>query len=183
MGGLDRLERWTVRFTRTVAFLGLVALLALAAVILANAIMSKLFGRPLDGVVDWIKLIVAIAVSACIPAVLAMRGNITIRFAGHFLGPDRSKWLELFGAILTLVALVLLAWQLQVYVVELRETGETTENLGMPIAPWWQIVTALFYLSAVVQVLVIISILSAIASGRPLTDIAHMPVDLPDQSR
>ena len=180
-GRIARLERLTVRFTRIVAFLGLVALLALASVILANAVMSA-FGKPIDGVRDWIKLIVAIAVGACIPAVLAMRANITIRFVGHLIGTARSKWLEFFGAVLTLIALLLLVWQLQVYVIELRETGETTENLGMPIAPWWQGVTILFYLSVVVQCLVIVSIAAAILGRRPLSDFAHTPIDLPDET-
>ena len=72
-----------VKFTLIIAFLGLVALLSLAAIVLANAVMSKLFGQPIGGVVDWIRLIVANAVSACIPAVLAVRSNITIRFIGH----------------------------------------------------------------------------------------------------
>ncbi|MDH3233882.1 MAG: hypothetical protein OEQ29_10155, partial [Alphaproteobacteria bacterium] len=68
---MDRLERWTIPFTRMVAFLGLVALLALAAVILANAALSWLFTAPIDGVRDWVKLIVAIAIAACLPSVLA----------------------------------------------------------------------------------------------------------------
>jgi TRAP-type C4-dicarboxylate transport system permease small subunit len=178
---IDILEGWTIRFTRIVAFLGLIALLALAAVVLANALMSWVFVAPIDGVVDWIRLIVAIAVGACIPAVLAMRANITVGFVGHIIGPAGTKWLELFGAIATLIVLVLLAWQLQVYVIELFRSGETTENLGMPIGPWWQVVTALFYLSILVQLLVVVSIAHAIASGRPLPDHARPSIDDPGE--
>jgi TRAP-type C4-dicarboxylate transport system permease small subunit len=170
---MDRLERWTIPFTRMVAFLGLVALLALAAVILANAALSWLFTAPIDGVRDWVKLIVAIAIAACLPSVLAMRTNITIRFLGRITSPRGERILELFGAVVTLAALVLLAWQLQDYVIELRETGETTENLGMPIAPWWQGVTILFYLGVAIQALVVVSAVRDVARGR--TSPPHAP--------
>jgi TRAP-type C4-dicarboxylate transport system permease small subunit len=170
---MDRLERWTIPFTRMVAFLGLVALLALAAVILANAALSWLFTAPIDGVRDWVKLIVAIAIAACLPSVLATRQNITIRFLGRITSPRRERILELFGAVVTWLVLALLAWQLQDYVIELRETGETTENLGMPIAPWWQGVTILFYLGVAIQALVVVSAVRDVARGR--TSPPHAP--------
>lgn len=174
---MDRLERWTIPFTRMVAFLGLVALLALAAVILANAALSWLFTAPIDGVRDWVKLIVAIAIAACLPSVLATRQNITIRFLGRITSPRRERILELFGAVVTWLVLALLAWQLQDYVVELRETGETTENLGMPIAPWWQGVTILFYLGVAIQALVVVSAVRDVARGR--TSPPHAPAPPP----
>ena len=42
---LDGLERWAIRFTRIVAFLGLLALMALSTVILVNAAMRWLFSQ------------------------------------------------------------------------------------------------------------------------------------------
>ena len=180
---LDRLEGWTIPFTRFVAFLGLVALLALAAVILANAAMSWLFAAPLDGVRDWVKLIVAIAIAACLPSVLATRANITIRFLGKVMGSRSERMLELFGAIVTWAALAVLAWQLQSYVFELRSTGETTENLGMPIAPWWQGVTVLFYLSVAIQMLVVITAIRAIVRGESVPEHVHADVETSDSNR
>lgn len=172
---MDRLESWTIPFTRMVAFLGLVALLALAAVILANAALSWLFTAPIDGVRDWVKLIVAIAIAACLPSVLATRANITIRFLGRVTSPRGERILELFGAVITLVALAVLAWQLQDYVFELRSTGETTENLGMPVAPWWQVVTVLFYLGVTIQALVVVSNLRSVMRGSSVP--RHAPAD------
>jgi len=167
---IDSLERWAIRFTRIVAFLGLVALLSLAAVILANAAMRWLFAAPIDGVRDWYKLIIAIAVSSCIPAVMAERQNIVVRFVGRTIKGRGEVALELFGALVTLGFLVLLAWQLQVVVGEFWRSGETTEMLGFKIAPWWQVVTILFYLSVAVQFVVIVSLIAALIAGRPLPD-------------
>ncbi len=163
--GVSRLHGATIRFTRIVAFVGLLALLALAAVILANALLAWLFNAPIDGVRDWVRLIVAVAVGACIPAVLATRQNITIRFVGKLLGKRGEVVLELFGALITWLVLAVLAWQLQIYVIELFRDGETTENLGMPVGPWWQAVTVLFYLSVVVQTLIVASLCQLLIRG------------------
>jgi TRAP-type C4-dicarboxylate transport system permease small subunit len=177
---MDRLERWTIPFTRMIAFLGLVALLALAGVILANAALSWLFAAPIDGVRDWVKLIVAIAIAACLPSVLATRANISIRFLGRLISARGERILELFGAAVTMAALAVLAWQLQDYVFELRRTGETTENLGMPIAPWWQVVTVLFYLGVAIQGLVVVSAARAMIRGSAIP--RHAPAAPPPVS-
>ena len=59
--------------------------------------------------------------------------------------------------------------------IELRSDGETTENLGMPIAPWWQVVTVLFYLGVAVQALVVVSNLRSVLRGSAIP--RHAPAD------
>lgn len=158
LAGLDRLA---LRATRWIAFVGLVALLAFAAITLANSAM-RYFGAPITGVRDFEKLIIAVAVAACIPAVMAARQNIAIR---AFRGPV-GRALDLMGAVLGLAALGVLAWELQRYVGGLRRSGETTDTLGMPIALWWQAVALLFMLATLVQALVVASMAAALATGR-----------------
>lgn len=163
--GLYRLERLTIRVARVVAVLGLFALLALAVLILANATMRWLFAAPIEGVRDWVKLVVAVAIGSCLPATLALRQNVTIRFVGHMLQTRGRNGLELFGALATLIMFGVLAWQLQVWTLELRSLGDTTENIGMKIWPWWQGVTVLFYFTVVVQILVAVRIAAALIRG------------------
>jgi TRAP-type C4-dicarboxylate transport system permease small subunit len=165
---LALLERWTIRFTRVVAFLGLVALIVIAVMILTNATMRWLFNSPLTGVRDWEKLIIPIAVASCIPAVMAGRENITIRFLGRWLQGRRQVTAELFGALVALMFLAVLAWQFQGVVGELWKSGETTETIGKRIAPWWQVVAVLFYLSTAVQAVVVVSLAATLIAGRPL---------------
>ncbi len=176
---LDGLERWAIRFTRIVAFLGLLALMALSTVILVNATMRWLFATPIDGVRDWEKLIVAIAVGCCLPAVMASRQNITIRFIGRTLGGRKEVGLELFGNLVVLVILAVLTWELQNYVWEVSARGQTTESLGMPIGPWWQAVTILFILSTLVQFVVVLSLIVALKRGHRLQEV-HLGDDPTD---
>ena len=164
---LDSIETATIRFARLVAVIGLAALLILSAIILANAFMRWVFSQPIEGVRDWVKLVVAVAVGACLPAALALRQNVAIRYFGRLAGPRVDVLLELFGALVILSAFAASAWLLQVYTLELERDGETTENIGMLVWPWWQGVTVLFYLSVLVQLLVIVGLAVAAVRGRP----------------
>ncbi|MEQ8697415.1 MAG: TRAP transporter small permease subunit [Bauldia litoralis] len=163
--GLERLERLTIRVARVVAVLGLFALLGLSVLILANATMRWLFSAPIEGVRDWVKLVVAVAIGSCLPATLALRQNVTIRFVGHMMNRPGRNSLELFGGLATLAMFAILAWQLQVWTFELRELGDTTENIGMKIWPWWQGVAVLFYFTVLVQLLVVVRLAAALVRG------------------
>lgn len=162
---LESLDLATIRFARVVAVIGLAALLTLSVIILANAAMRWLFAQPIEGVRDWVKLVVAIAVGACLPSVLATRQNVTIRFVGRMFGGRLETLLELFGAALVLAAFGVITWLLQVYTGELRAAGETTENIGMVVWPWWQGVTVLFAFSTLVQALVVARLSGALVTG------------------
>lgn len=166
---LPSIDTATIRFARLVAVFGLAALLILSAIILANAFMRWVFAEPIDGVRDWVKLVVAIAVGACLPAALAMRQHVTIRYLGSFarrhIGVRLEMVLELFGATVVLAAFATMSWLLQVYTNELRVAGETTENIGMLVWPWWQGVSILFALSTLVQLLVVAGLVRRLASG------------------
>lgn len=166
---LPSIDAATIRFARFVAVVGLAALLVLSAIILTNAFMRWVFSEPIDGVRDWVKLVVAVAVGACLPSALAMRQNVTIRYLGAYLGRRVGARLEtlldLFGALVVLAAFGAMTWLLQVYTIELRTDGETTENIGMLVWPWWQGVSVLFMLSTLVQVLVVVGFFRALVLG------------------
>jgi len=171
---LPSIDAATIRFARFVAVVGLAALLVLSAIILANAFMRWVFSEPIDGVRDWVKLVVAIAVGACLPSALAKRQNVTIRYLGGYLGRRVGSrvetLLDLFGALVVLTAFGAMTWLLQVYTTELREAGETTENIGMLVWPWWQGVCVLFMLSTLVQALVVAGFIRALVLGiAPMT--------------
>ena len=77
--------------------------------------------------------------------------------------------LDLFGALVVLGAFATMSWLLLVYALELRADGETTENIGMPIWPWWLGVTLLFWFSTLVQLLVAIRQVGAVVTGWTIT--------------
>ncbi|MBV9628552.1 MAG: hypothetical protein JO230_10685, partial [Xanthobacteraceae bacterium] len=76
-GSLAALERVALAGTRALSVLGLLALMVLAFVTLANGLLRWLFNQPIAGVVDVGALAIAIAVSCCIPVSLMERSHIT----------------------------------------------------------------------------------------------------------
>jgi TRAP-type C4-dicarboxylate transport system permease small subunit len=167
---IRRLEGATIRATRVIALIGLAALLILAIITMADVAMRWLFNQPITGVEDLAKLVVAIAIAASIPAVLASRQNITIRFIGRALGRRAELIFEIFGSILVLVVMAGMAWQIQIYTDELRTTGETTWLLAIPVAPFWQVVSVLLFLCVPIQLVVLAGLLMTALRGRRLID-------------
>ncbi len=166
----DGLERATIRATRVIALIGLAALLVLAIITMADVAMRWMFNQPITGVEDLAKLIVAIAIAASIPAVLATRQNITIRFIGRALGRRAELVFEIFGAIIVFIVMAGMAWQIQIYTDELRATGETTWLLAMRVAPFWQVVSVLLFLCVPIQLVVLAGLLVTLVRGRRLAD-------------
>lgn len=167
---IHRLEGATIRATRVIALIGLAALLVLAIITMADVGMRWLFNQPITGVEDLAKLVVAIAIAASIPAVLASRQNITIRFIGRALGRRAELIFEIFGSIVVFVIMAGMAWQIRIYTDELRKTGETTWLLAIPVAPFWQVVSVLLFLSVPIQLVVIAGLLMTALRGRRLID-------------
>ncbi|HEX7008095.1 MAG TPA: TRAP transporter small permease [Alphaproteobacteria bacterium] len=167
---VEGLERAAIRATRVIALVGLAALLVLSIMIMADVGMRWLFNAPIAGVEDLSRLIVAIAVAASLPAVLASRQNITIRFLGHALGRRAEVLLELFGALFVLAIMAAMAWQIQIYTDELRATRETTWLMAIPVAPFWQVVSALLFLCVPIQFVVIAGLIVVLMRGRRLSD-------------
>jgi TRAP-type C4-dicarboxylate transport system permease small subunit len=174
---IERLEGATIRATRVIALIGLAALLILAIITMADVGMRWAFNQPITGVEDMAKLVVAIAIAASIPAVLASRQNITIRFVGRALGRHAELAFEILGALVVLVVMAGMAWQIQIYTDELAASGETTWLLALPVAPFWQIVSVLLFLCVPIQLVVIAGLIAMLARGRRLVDHELMAID------
>jgi hypothetical protein len=52
---------------------------------------------------------------------------------------------------------ILLAWQIVRYTIELRQLGQTTWVVQMPIAPWWVVVSVFLVVCVAVQLRVVIA--------------------------
>lgn len=144
----DAVTRWT-------AFLGLFALLIVAFATVADVLMRWLFQSPIEGLDDLSHLAFAVVIVACFPAGLLQGHNITIRFLGSAFGRAGTHWLEVLGALLTLVFFSMIAWQCVVYTIDARSSGDTTMTVELITWPWWLFATAVLILCVPVQVAVL----------------------------
>ena len=122
---LSRLEGVAVICTRALSIVGLVALMILAFITLANGLLRWLINQPIAGVVDVGALAIAIAVSCCMPIALMERSHITFRLMSS-LHPGLGRLLDLLADIAVTIVLALMAWQFWVYAGGLAISGERT---------------------------------------------------------
>jgi TRAP-type C4-dicarboxylate transport system permease small subunit len=150
---LAALERMALAGTRALSVVGLLALMGLATMTLADGLLRWLASRPIEGVRDLGGLAIAVAISCCIPIVMMERGNITIRL-GRLVSERLGRALDAFAALVVCAVLAVAAWQVWIYAGKLLQARETTFVLQIPTAPFWFFVDALLWAAVLVQAIV-----------------------------
>jgi TRAP-type C4-dicarboxylate transport system permease small subunit len=148
---LLRAEQRLARWTSTLAFVGVIALLVVAGTTLVDVLLRWIANSPITGLNDINSLAAPIVIASCLPLVIAHRQNISIRLLGDALGRRPSRWLDAFGSVCLLVFIVLVAWQLTLYTAELSRANRTTWQLLIPVAPSWIAATLLVWLCVPIQ--------------------------------
>jgi TRAP-type C4-dicarboxylate transport system permease small subunit len=152
---LAALERTALSGTRALSVLGLLALLLLATITLADGLMRWLANQPIEGVRDVGALALAVAISCCLPVGLMERSNITIRFIGSIVGRRTGQAFDVFAALAVALVLVVMAYQFFLHASKLARANETTWVLKLPTAPFWYGVDAILWCAVAVQAIVI----------------------------
>jgi len=153
---LARLERAGLLATRALSVVGLVALMALAAMTLTDGLMRWLANRPIEGVRDVGAVIVAVAVSCCLPVGLMERGHVSIRLVPALLGERAGRILDALAALVVEAVMIAIAWQFTVFAGKIARANETTWVLKIPTAPFWYVVAAILWTAVLVQAIVVV---------------------------
>jgi TRAP-type C4-dicarboxylate transport system permease small subunit len=130
--------------------------MALATLTLADGTLRWLANKPIEGVRDVGAVIIAVAVSCCLPVALMERGHISIRVAGAWLGERAGRVLDAFAALAVQGVVLAMAWQFTVFAGKIARAGETTWVLKIPTAPFWYVVAAILWASVLVQAIVVV---------------------------
>ncbi|MBN9427139.1 MAG: TRAP transporter small permease [Burkholderiales bacterium] len=147
MSTLDRRAR---QLARSLAGVAVTGLLVLAFATAADVLLRYAFAMPIRGFVDVVSLAGAVLLAACLPHVVATRGNIAVDFLGRRIGPRAQYWLDVFGAFAVFVFFALMAWQYLRYTIDMKSTGEVMAILRWPVWPWWAAVTLFVFITALV---------------------------------
>jgi TRAP-type C4-dicarboxylate transport system permease small subunit len=162
-GLVDRITRW-------ITVVGFTILIIVALVTMADVLLRWLFNAPLEGLEDINRYTFAVVIATCLPAGLIQGHNVTIRFLGSALGRRGSLWLEVLGALATLVFFGLMAWRFVVFARDEWVVGRYTLTLEMATAPWWWAVAVLLALAVAVQCLLSIVRIDRAIAGRTVTE-------------
>lgn len=150
------------------AGIGLAGLLLMATAIAADVVMRWVFNAPIYGMSDLVEITTPVVVASCLPAALAGRHNITIRFLGRALAPRAGQAIELFGQIAVLAILALIVWQVGDYTAGIIGYNQLTWLLGVPVWPSWVLTTLLLAACLPIQVLVVIETFLNLRRGERL---------------
>jgi TRAP-type C4-dicarboxylate transport system permease small subunit len=99
-------------------------------------VVMRLFGRPIPGTYELIGYFGAVIVAFALAYTFVERGHISVELLVDHV-PARSRaFIEGTGYLLSAVLFGLLAWQSQVYAMDLLESGEVSPTIGIPTWPF-----------------------------------------------
>lgn len=168
---MDKVERLLLMVSRTAAIVGVIFLLGVAALSVVDILVREATGRPIRGAMDLSEMLTIIIIAACFPAGLMERRQIRVSFLGDILGRYVNRVLEVFGAVMTAIMFICIAYYMTLHAQRVSASAEYTMILHMPIAPWWWTAVACFWVCVPAQLFAVCAeILGRPAPAFTLTD-------------
>jgi TRAP-type C4-dicarboxylate transport system permease small subunit len=119
---------------------GTLAAFFLAAMMLltvADVLLRAFFSYPIQGMLELIELGLACTIFVALPAVFLRDEHLVVDVIDHFAGPGLVRLLDLLGAVLSLVVLAVMAWQMVPLARAMHEFGDVTSDLSIPKLYYW----------------------------------------------
>jgi TRAP-type C4-dicarboxylate transport system permease small subunit len=117
------------------ALAGAAVALGAALMVVASVVLRALTTRPIQGDVELTQFAVALAISLSLPWCQLHGANILVDFFTQRLSPRANRRLDAIGSLLIAAMCALLSWRTSVGALSVREAGETSMILSLPM--WW----------------------------------------------
>ena len=101
----------------------------------ASVLMRAVWSAPIPGDVEMTQMGIAFAISMCLPYCQLQKANIIVDFFTQSTSAGTRKFLDAIGSLMLVLLYGLLAWRSSVGAFSVREAGETTMIIGLPM--WW----------------------------------------------
>ena len=157
-----RVANW---ISKPAALLGVLALLGVAGLTIANILGRWLLNAPIIGTHDLFGLVIIIVVAACFPTGVMQRKHVAIQFLGAGLGPKAGRAFDTFAAFLTAAFLAIIAWQLTIDAIDRMQSGEYTLVLKIATAPVWLVAAIAVWVSVPMQLVVTAMLATGLEQG------------------
>ena len=127
--------RWVERAALFFAMLGGILLMLIALMTVASVVGRAGFGKPVPGDIEVTQYAIAVAISAFLPYCLFSGGNLIVDFFTAKAKERTKRVLDAIGALTLALAMGLFAWRTTVGMVSVKEAGETSMVVSVPL--WW----------------------------------------------
>ena len=120
---------------RWFCYVGGTIMTALAIMSVYSVVIRALGFKPVQGDFELVQIGCAVAVALFLPWCQLKGGNIIVDFFTTGTSPRTQSRLDAFGALTVAVVLGILAWRTGAGAMAVREAGESSMLMGVPI--WW----------------------------------------------
>jgi TRAP-type C4-dicarboxylate transport system permease small subunit len=115
------------------ALVGGLAAAAVGCMTVASIVMRALWSTPIQGDIELTQFGIALAISLCLPWCQLHGGNIIVDFFTLKASERSRQVLDGIGALLLAAMVILLAWRTGEGAVSVKEAGETSMIMGLPM--------------------------------------------------
>lgn len=126
---------WLAALCRFFAAIGGLVILAMMLMTVTSIIKRSVLGAPIPGDFELVEIGSAIAIFCFLPWCQVSGGNVLVDFFTMKASPGTNHLLEAAGDLVYLLIAALLTWRLFHGGTEMREYGEQTMVLRIPL--WW----------------------------------------------
>lgn len=123
------------RGAEVLALAGAAGAVAVGAMTVVSVTGRAVWSAPIPGDVELAQVGIALALSLCLPWCQSQRANILVDFFTERASLITRGRLDRFGTLLLACMYSLLAWRTGAGAISVREAGETTMVLSLPM--WW----------------------------------------------
>jgi TRAP-type C4-dicarboxylate transport system permease small subunit len=120
---------------RAFGMVGAAVALATGFLTLLSVVMRAVWSQPIPGDVEMTQMGIAFAISMCLPYCQLQRANIIVDFFTQSTSVGTRRVLDAMGNLFLVLLYGLLAWRTSVGAFSVREAGETTMIISLPM--WW----------------------------------------------
>ncbi len=119
------------------AVLGGLSLLGMTLITCLDVVL-RVLGRPLVGAYDLVGALAVLTIGGALPYTTALKGHVSVEFFLHKLSRPWRRGVTAVADVLILALVAVLAWECVDYGIGLRQRGEVSPTLQMPLfwMPW-----------------------------------------------
>ena len=143
-------------FARLFGYLAAFFLTATMMVTVADVFLRTFFGYPVRGVLELVELGLACTIFLALPAVFLRDEHLVVDVIDHLAKKSVVRLLDLAGAIVSLVVLAVMLWQMVSLARTMHDFGDVTSDLSLPKIWYWVPVLLGLFASALAAVVFIV---------------------------
>jgi len=111
----------------------------LMAAITCSDVLMRLFGHPIVGIFDLVRIAGAVSMAAALPYTTAVKGHVAIEYFFQKLGRKGRVIVDSLSRLTSISFFIVLTFEAVRYGIKLRGTGEVTPTLQLSLfwVPWF----------------------------------------------